>query len=131
MNRMNELEVVRLEEINKELKQDIEAKNNIIKNLEEKLMASYPEEEYKELEAKYYELDKHIYESARQYEERLLESQKECEMLRMSQLRSPAEERGGNKEFQELLRNQVEENSKMKNELSTKVNEIYNLKSTI
>ena len=46
----------------------------------------------------------------------------------MNSLRNPASESNEKHEFQELLKNQVEENTKMRRELSSKVDELYNIK---
>ena len=57
-----------------------------------------------------------------------LKVQKENEVLKMNSLRNPASESNEKHEFQELLKNQVEENTKMRRELSSKVDELYNIK---
>ena len=47
VQRENELQVVRLEEINKQLKEDLEDQKNMAKELEQKLVSYYSEEQYR------------------------------------------------------------------------------------
>lgn len=49
----------------------------------------------------------------------------------MGQFRNPGSESGVTNNFQELLKVQLEENAKVKRELSLKIDEVYNLKSDV
>ena len=76
IHRQNELEVVRLEEINKELKADIENEKKLVKKLESQLLTWYSPEQYQELETKFNEIDGKRFEAAKYYEDKLLKIQK-------------------------------------------------------
>ena len=84
--RKYELEIVRLEESNKELQSEVNSEKAMITKLEEKLLTFYSEEQYKELEEKYAELDKKRFETARYYENKIKNMQKEIDCLKMENL---------------------------------------------
>lgn len=67
----------------------------------------------------------------RAFESRINELLREVEELKMSNLKSPATHSHLSGDFQHLLKEQVEENSKLRKEVSSKIDEIFNLRNEI
>jgi uncharacterized protein YbgA (DUF1722 family) len=93
--RLKELEVIRLEEANKQLVMDFEAESKLVLSLKQRLKTSRSQEEYEEVERKVGELQRKIGEVSQVYEDKLMRIGREMELIKVEQVKSPVVELAG------------------------------------
>jgi hypothetical protein len=123
--------VANLEEQNRELQHQLKEKNTLLITLEDKFKQSVlkHEQETRDSQHNHSEAINKQKTAEKHLENRVLELEKQLELMKLNpRTDSPPKSKH---DFQTMLKNQIEENARLKLELSLKIDEIFNLKHCI
>ena len=129
--REKEVVIAALEENIRDLEMLVSGKNNDIANLKSKLegvcqmsLLKESQDRYQQMITRYKATEKHLL-------AKMAAVEKELAMAREVSVSSPGPETQMSGNFQELLKSQIEENTRVKADMKSKIEEIYALKNRI